>query len=230
MDSTIKIKGLPSGYQDLDEITGGWHKSDLIVIASHPDVGKTNIALDMVKNIAVDNKIPTAYFSMDFSNVQLVSNLIANYCNVKESKILNDGLQADEWKRIDEGMNVFMDAPLYVDDTQTPSIDEVSAKIKKLVQEQCVKIVFIDHLQLMEGQNCIQSLKALAKELTTPIIVLSQADNLNYIVQDADVVLLVNLSSKNELQRKIHIDVAKNTRGDIGEVTLTFDSYTIKER
>jgi replicative DNA helicase len=82
----------------------------------------------------------------------------------------------------------------------------------------------------MEGQNCIQSLKALAKELTTPIIVLSQADNLNYIVQDADVVLLVNLSSKNELQRKIRIDVAKNTRGDIGEVTLTFDSYTIKER
>ena len=65
-----------------------------------------------------------------------------------------------------------------------------------------MKIVFIDHLQLMEGQNCIQSLKALAKELTTPIIVLSQADNLNCIVQDADVVLLVNLSSKNELQEK----------------------------
>ena len=202
MDSTIKIKGLPSGYQDLDEITGGWHKSDLIVIASHPDVDRTSLALGMVKNIAVDNKIPTAYFSMDFSNVQLVSSLIANYCNVKESQILNDGLQADEWKRIDEAMNVLMDTPLYVDDTQNPSIDEVSSKIKKLEQKQGVKIAFIDYLQLMEGQNCIQSLKALAKELMIPIIVLSQADNLNCIVQDADVVLLVNLSSKNELQEK----------------------------
>jgi replicative DNA helicase len=215
MDSTIKIKGLPSGYQDLDEITGGWHKSDLIVIAGRPGMGKTSLALGMVKNIAVGNKIPTAYFSMDLSNVQLVNNLIANFCNVEESKILNDGLQADEWKRIDEGVNVLMDAPLYVDDTQNQSIDEVSTKIKKLVQEHGVKIAFIDSLQLMEGQNCIQSLKALAKELTTPIIVLSQAEGLP---QDADIVLSVNRKDEGTAL----ISIADNTQGNNGEVIVSF--------
>ena len=215
MDSTIKIKGLPSGYQDLDEITGGWHKSDLIVIASHPDVDRTSLALGMVKNIAVDNKIPTAYFSMDLSNVQLVNNLIANFCSVEESKILNDGLQADEWERIDEGVNVLMDAPLYVDDTQSQTIDEISTKIKKLVQEHDIKIVFIDFLQLMEGQNCIQSLKALAKELTIPIIVLSQAEGLP---QDADIVLSINRKDEGTTL----VSIADNTQGNNGEVIVSF--------
>jgi hypothetical protein len=108
-----------------------------------------------------------------------------------------------------------MDAPLYVDDTQNQSIDEVCAKIKKLVQEYGVKIAFIDPLQLMEGQNCIQSLKALAKELTTPIIVLSQAEGLP---QDADIVLSVNRKDEGTAL----ISIANNTQGNNGEVIVSF--------
>jgi len=178
--------GTPSGFHALDKLTSGWQKSDLIIIAARPAMGKTAFILSMAKNMAVDFKSPVAVFSLEMSNVQLVNRLIMNVCQLEGEKIKNGQLEKYEWEKFDKDINLLLDAPLYVDDTPSLSVFELRSKARRLVKEHNVQCLIIDYLQLMNASGMSfgsreqevsiisRSLKGLAKELDIPIIALSQ--------------------------------------------------------
>ena len=180
------LTGIPSGLDDLDAVTSGWQRSDLVIIAGRPAMGKTSYALSVAKNIAVDYRIPIAFFSLEMSNVQLVNRLISNVCEIPGNKILNGQLTEEEWARLDQNIRKLEGAPLYIDDTPGLSVFELRTKARRLVKEKNVQIIMIDYLQLMnatgmrfgstqeEVSTISRSLKGLAKELDIPILALSQ--------------------------------------------------------
>ena len=176
---TDGLSGLASGFHKLDKMTSGWQNSDLIIIAARPAMGKTAFVLSMAKNIAVNNKVPVALFSLEMSNVQLVNRLIVNVCEIPGEKIKSGQLAPYEWGQLDYKIKELYDAPLYVDDTPSLSVFELRTKARRLVREHDVKIIIIDYLQLMnasgmsfgsrqeEVSTISRSLKGLAKELNT---------------------------------------------------------------
>ncbi len=180
------LSGLSSGFKDLDEVTSGWQKSDLIIIAARPAMGKTAFVLSMCRNIAVNNRKPVAMFSLEMSNVQLVNRLITNVCEIKGDQIKSGKLAPYEWGQLDFKIKDLYKAPLYVDDTPSLSVFELRTKARRLVREYGVELIIIDYLQLMnasgmsyysrqeEVSTISRSLKGLAKELNIPIIALSQ--------------------------------------------------------
>ena len=180
------LSGLSSGFTDLDKITSGWQKSDLIIIAARPAMGKTALVLSMAKNMAVSFKTPVALFSLEMSNLQLVNRLISNTCELSGEKIKSGRLEPYEWDQLDYKVKDLYDAPLYVDDTPSLSVFELRTKARRLVRENNVQCIIIDYLQLMNASGMSygsreqevsmisRSLKGLAKELNIPIIALSQ--------------------------------------------------------
>lgn len=180
------ISGIPSGFTELDKITSGWQKSDLVIIAARPAMGKTAFVLSMAKNIAVDFNIPVAIFSLEMSNVQLVNRLIMNVCEIEGSKIRNGRLTKAEWDKLENNISVLQNAPIYVDDTPGLSVFELRSKARKLVKDKKIQIIIIDYLQLMNANGTnfgsreqevsiiSRTLKGLAKELDIPVIALSQ--------------------------------------------------------
>ncbi len=180
------MSGVPSGFTELDKITSGWQKSDLIIIAARPAMGKTAFVLSMAKNIAVNYNLPVALFSLEMSNVQLVNRLIMNACEIDGDKIRSGRFTPNEWKQLESRINILMGAPIYVDDTPSLSVFELRSKARKLVREKKVQCIIIDYLQLMNASGMSfgsreqevsiisRNLKALAKELDIPIIALSQ--------------------------------------------------------
>nr|MBP7472448.1 replicative DNA helicase [Prevotella sp.] len=184
--NTSGLTGVPSGYTGLDNITSGWQAADLVIIAGRPAMGKTSFALSIAKNVAVDNDIPVAFFSLEMSNVQLVNRLISNVCEISGHKIQSGQLDRSDWDRFDKRLRNLMGKPIYIDDTPGLSVFELRTKARRLVREHQVKLIMIDYLQLMnangmrfssrqeEVSTISRSLKGLAKELDIPIIALSQ--------------------------------------------------------
>lgn len=180
------LSGLKTGYRELDKMTSGWQNSDLIIIAARPAMGKTAFVLSMAKNMAVDYNIPTAIFTLEMSNVQLIKRLISNVASLEGEKIKSGRLSHDEEDRLNSRIRPVYGAPLFLDETPGLSITELRTKARRLVREKGVKLIMIDYLQLMnasgqkhgsreqEVSNISRSLKALAKELDIPIIALSQ--------------------------------------------------------
>lgn len=180
------MSGIPSGFHRLDKMTSGWQNSDLVILAARPAMGKTAFALSMAKNIAIDQEIPVAFFSLEMANVQLVNRLIANTCEIPSGKLKNGQLQQFEWAQLDLKLKDMYKKPMYVDDTPSLSVFELRTKARRLVREHGVKLIMIDYLQLMnasgmsfgsrqeEVSTISRSLKGLAKELNIPILALSQ--------------------------------------------------------
>jgi len=180
------ISGVATGFHSLDNITSGWQKSDFIIIAGRPSMGKTAFVLSMAKNMAVDYNISVAIFSLEMSNVQLANRLIMNVCSIDGDKIKNGKLSKEEWELLDKNIVPLLNAPIYIDDTPSLSVFELRSKARRLVKEHHIECLFIDYLQLMNasGMNFYsreqeislisRSLKGLAKELDIPIIALSQ--------------------------------------------------------
>lgn len=183
---TDGMSGISSGFHKLDKMTSGWQNSDLVILAARPAMGKTAFALSMAKNIAVDQQIPVALFSLEMSNVQLVNRLIVNTCEIKGEKIKSGQLEPYEWAQLDKKIKDLYGKPLYIDDTPSLSVFELRTKARRLVREHGVKLIMIDYLQLMnasgmsfgsrqeEVSTVSRSLKGLAKELNIPILALSQ--------------------------------------------------------
>lgn len=183
---TDGMSGIPSGFHALDKMTSGWQNSDLVILAARPAMGKTAFALSMAKNIAVDQKIPVAVFSLEMANVQLVNRLIVNVCEIKGETLKSGQLKPYEWNQLDYRIKQLTGAPLYLDDTPSLSVFELRTKARRLVREHGVKVIMIDYLQLMnasgmgfgsrqeEVSTISRSLKGLAKELNIPILALSQ--------------------------------------------------------
>ena len=183
---TDGMSGIPSGFHALDKITAGWQNSDLVILAARPAMGKTAFALSIAKNIAVDQRLPVAFFSLEMANVQLVNRLIVNVCEIKGETLKSGQLKPYEWGQLDVKIKQLYGAPLYLDDTPGLSVFELRTKARRLVREHGVKLIMIDYLQLMnasgmsfgsrqeEVSTISRSLKGLAKELNIPVIALSQ--------------------------------------------------------
>lgn len=180
------MSGLESGFHELDKITSGWQRSDLIIIAARPAMGKTAFVLSMAKNMAVNYNTPVAIFSLEMSNIQLVNRLICNTCELESDKIKSGRLDNREWDQLMARIKNLYSAPLYIDDTASLSIFELRTKARRLVREHNVQFIIIDYLQLMNASGMkfgsreqevsmiSRSLKQLAKELNIPIVALSQ--------------------------------------------------------
>ncbi len=180
------LTGVPSGYTAIDRITGGWQKSDLVVIAARPGMGKTAFILSMARNISVDLKRPVALFSLEMSGIQLVTRLISSESGLPAEKLRSGKLADYEWEQLHAKITPLISAPIYIDDTPSLSVFELRAKCRRLKEQYNIEMVMIDYIQLMTtgGDNrgnreqeiatISRSLKSLAKELNIPVIILSQ--------------------------------------------------------
>lgn len=184
---TQGITGVPCGFTELDRVTAGWQKSDLIIIAARPGMGKTAFVLSLTANAAIKFNIPVAFFSLEMSSIQLVNRLISAQTEISSENIKKGQLADYQWEQLNNKIVPLTNAPIYIDDTPALSIFELRAKCRRLVAEKKVQLIIIDYMQLMvagtdnrsgnreqEISTISRSLKAIAKELEVPIICLSQ--------------------------------------------------------
>jgi len=185
-----KLRGLPTGFPDLDNILAGLQKSDLIILAARPSVGKTSLALDIARQAAIKSKEGVGLFSLEMSKEQLVDRLLCSQSHVNLWKMrtgkLSDREEDNDFTRIGEAMGQLSEAPIYIDDSPISSIMEIRTKSRRLQMEKGLGLIVIDYLQLMEGRgrygdNRVQEvaeisrgLKAIARELNIPVLALSQ--------------------------------------------------------
>ena len=181
------LSGVPSGFTKLDRVTSGWQKSDLVIIAARPGMGKTAFALSMARNIAINHDKAIGFFSLEMSSEQLVSRLIASEAELSASKLRRGDLKDYEMVQLHEKIKQLSDAQIYIDDTPALTVFELRAKARRLVKNHNVEIIIIDYLQLMsaggnagnreqEISTISRSLKGIAKELKIPVIALSQVN------------------------------------------------------
>lgn len=178
------LTGVPSGWTDLDRMTGGWQPSDLIVIGARPAMGKTSFVLSLARNAAVEFKKPVAVFSLEMASVQLVKRLISSECDIAGEKLRSGKLSEADYQTINIKIGPLCEAPIMIDDTPALSIFEMRAKCRRLKAQHDIQLVIVDYLQLMtssdgfnreqEISNISRSLKSMAKELNVPVIALSQ--------------------------------------------------------
>ncbi len=185
---TGKLRGLPTGFVDLDNILAGLQKSNLIVLASRPSVGKSALACDFARYAAVKEKVPVGMFSLEMSKEEIVDRLLCAEAEVDLWKMRTGKLsmsgEDDEFPRIGHAMGVLSEAPIYIDDSATASVMEIRTKARRLAAEHKVGLLIVDYLQLMEGvrrENRVQevseisrALKSIAKELGIPVLAISQ--------------------------------------------------------
>ncbi|MDD4144886.1 MAG: replicative DNA helicase [Prolixibacteraceae bacterium] len=180
------LSGVPSGFTAIDRITSGWQKTDLVIIAGRPSMGKTAFVLTMARNMAVEHNRSVAVFSLEMSSIQLVNRLIAAETELGSEKLKTGRLENYEWEHLNRKISALEKAPIFIDDTPALSIFELKAKCRRLKMQHDIQIVIVDYLQLMtsgsegrgsreqEVSNISRSLKAIAKELDIPILALSQ--------------------------------------------------------
>lgn len=181
-----ELSGVQSGFTSLDRITGGWQRSDLIILAARPGTGKTAFVVTMARNAAVEFKKPVAIFSLEMTSNQLVSRFISGETELPAEKLRKGELREHEYQQLNSKISRLVDAPIYIDDTPALSIFEFRAKARRLKAQHQISMIIVDYLQLMvSGQEgkfsreqevsmISRSLKAIAKELDVPIIALSQ--------------------------------------------------------
>jgi replicative DNA helicase len=182
-------RGIPTGYNDLDKILSGLQKSDLVILAARPSLGKTTLALDIVRNIAVKSKVPVGVFSLEMSKEQLVDRFLASEAEVDLWKMrtgkLSDREEDDDFPRIGRAMGILSEAPIFIDDSPNANVMEIRTKARRLKMEHNLGFLVVDYLQLMDGggrsENRVQeiseisrSLKQIARELDIPVLALSQ--------------------------------------------------------
>ena len=184
--NTSAFNGVPSGFMAIDRVTLGWQPSDLIIIAARPSMGKTAFVLSMARNMAIDHEAPVAFFSLEMSAVQLMMRLIVAETGLSGTDIKSGRLTPEQWRHLESATKPLGTAPLYIDDTPALSVFEFRSKARRLKIHHDIKIIVIDYLQLMTGNQdskgnreqevafISRTLKAIAKELDIPIIALSQ--------------------------------------------------------
>jgi replicative DNA helicase len=254
--SSGKLRGLPTGFIELDKKLGGLQKSDLIILAARPSMGKTSLALDIMRYVAVHTNTPTGIFSLEMSKDQLVDKLLAAESNVDFWKIRTGQLNEKDFEALGDAMGVLSDAPIFIDDTAGGNIMEIRTKARRLQSEHKLGLIIVDYLQLMAGRNqenrvqevseISRSLKILARELSVPVLALSQLSRgvenrpdkvpqlsdlreSGSIEQDADVVMFIyredmykgKESSKPNIA-ELHIK--KHRNGPTGQVDIYFDA------
>ncbi|MCX6722050.1 MAG: replicative DNA helicase [Candidatus Staskawiczbacteria bacterium] len=231
-----KMRGVPTGFTDLDKKLGGLQKSDLIILAARPSMGKTSLALDIARNVAVLENKPVGLFSLEMSKDQLADRLLAGLANINLWNLRNGRLVQDDYSRLQHAMGSLSESPLYIDDAGSVNILQIRAMARRLQANKGLSLIVIDYLQLMEPMNRFASpvqqvtensraLKMLAKELNIPVLVLSQLSRAveqrtpsipklsdlresGAIEQDADVVLMIYREDKYS-ENSLNPNIAK---------------------
>jgi replicative DNA helicase len=248
------ITGLPTGYDDLDRMTAGFQKGDLVIIAGRPSMGKTSLAMNVAEHAAISTGVPVAIFSMEMSAEQLSFRMISSLGRVNQAHLRTGNFSDEDWHRINAAVSLMSDAKIFIDDTPALNPTEVRARSRRLRREHGLGLIVLDYLQLMqvpgtaenratEISQISRSLKALAKELSVPIIALSQLNRSveqrndkrpvmsdlresGAIEQDADLIAFIyrdEVYNKETMRKGIaDIIIAKQRNGPIGEVPLTF--------
>ncbi len=256
------LRGIPTGFDDLDTLLAGLQKSDLIVLAARPSLGKTSLALDIARHVATEARIPVGIFSLEMSKESLVDRLIASEARVDLWKLRTGRLsfegETSDFIRIRDALARLSEAPMYIDDAASPNVMQMRTMSRRLQAEHGLGLLIVDYLQLMQGrstENRVQEigeitrgLKSLAKELSIPIIAISQLSRApehrpdqrprlsdlresGNIEQDADVVLFIYREDrvKKETERRNIADIliAKHRNGPIGSVELYFNENQV---
>lgn len=220
------MRGVPTGFPDMDKLLSGLQSSDLIILAARPSLGKTTFALDIARSVAVDANIPVGIFSLEMSTQQITDRLIASTAEVDLWKLRTGKLNpnSDDFARIQTALDKLSKAPIFIDDAASNSIMEMRAMARRLKAEHGLGLIIVDYLQLMEGRGKVESrvqevsefsrsLKALAKELDVPVLALSQLSRMveqrhppiprlsdlresGSIEQDADIVMFIYREDK----------------------------------
>ena len=253
--SKSTVTGLPTGFIDLDYRTSGFQPSDFILIAARPSMGKTAFVLNVVEHVAVKKGLPCMVFSLEMSKEQLVNRMLSMESNVDSQKLRTGTLTDSDWDAVVEGIGTIGSSKLIIDDTPGISIAEMRSKCRKYKLEHDLKLIIIDYLQLMSGSgkgsdsrqqeisDISRSLKALARELSVPVIALSQLSRAveqrpdhrpmlsdlresGAIEQDADVVMFIYrddyYNHDSEMKGISEIIIAKQRNGPIGTVNLVW--------
>jgi replicative DNA helicase len=252
------ITGVPTGFADLDEKTAGFQKSDLIIVAARPSVGKTSFALNIAEHAAVKERKSVGVFSLEMSKEQLVVRLLSSVANIDSHRLRTGFLEELDFARIAPAMNSLSEAPMYIDDTPNISAMELRTKARRLQAEAGLDLIIVDYLQLMQATttnrdaNRVQEvseisrgLKALARELSVPVIALSQLSRQpemreskeprlsdlresGAIEQDADLVMFLWRDKERSAEDQdadgevINLKLAKHRNGPTGEIQLWF--------
>ena len=249
------ITGLATGYPDLDKMTSGLQKGDLIIVAGRPSMGKTTFSMNIAEYAAVSTKSPVAVFSMEMPAEQLTMRMLSSMGRVDQGRLRTGKLTDDDWPRIAQAVKMFSEVPMFIDDSAALSPTEVRARARRLAREHGqLGLIVLDYLQLMQGSGksdnraaeiseISRSLKALAKELEVPVIVLSQLNRSleqrpnkrpvmsdlresGAIEQDADVIIFIyrdEVYNPETTDKGIaEIIIAKQRNGPIGTTRLTF--------
>lgn len=183
------VTGVPTGFTRLDNLISGLQKSELIILAARPSMGKTALALNIARNAAVDANVPVAIFSLEMSKEQLSMRLLCSEARIDSSRLRGGFFSMEDWRKLTDAAGVLSDTSIFIDDTPDISSMEIRAKARRLKMEKDIGIVIIDYLQLMKGRMSAErrdleiseisrSLKALAKELDVPVMALSQLNRM----------------------------------------------------
>lgn len=238
------VTGVPSAFTEVDNYTGGFQKSDLIIVAGRPSQGKTAFVLSVARNASIIHDVPVGFFSLEMSSQQLVLRLICAEARVDAHSVRTGRLPEDEWRKLSTSVGKLYKAKIFIDDTPALSVLEIRAKARRLKAEHNVGMIVVDYLQLMQGPKNAQSreqeistisrsLKALAKEINIPVVALSQLNRAveargdkrpvladlresGAIEQDADVVLFVH---RPEMYNIMNDDNNESTEG-IAEIII----------
>ena len=255
-DNPSEITGIPTGYHDLDNRTSGLQPGDLLIVAGRPSMGKTSFALNMAEHVAIEVGLPVAVFSMEMGGSQLAMRMLSSVGKLDAHRVRTGRLNDDEWARLSFALGKMHEAPLYIDETPALNPIDLRARARRLYR-QCGKLglIVIDYLQLMSAANgggenrateiseISRSLKGLAKELSVPVIALSQLNRSleqrpnkrpvmsdlresGAIEQDADVIMFIY---RDEVYHPdtpdkgtAEIIIGKQRNGPIGTVRLAF--------
>jgi replicative DNA helicase len=248
------ITGVSTGFADLDRVTSGFQPADLIIIAGRPSMGKTAFALGVAQNAALNNKTAVAVFSLEMAKEQLVMRMLCSEARIDGSRLRGGMLKDTDWPKLARAAGQLAEAPIYIDDTGSISILEMRAKARRLQSEHGLGLIVVDYLQLMRGRSGIEGrereiseisrgLKALAKELSVPVVALSQLNRSlenrqdkrpmlsdlresGAIEQDADVIAFVYrdeyYNKESEHKGLAELIIGKQRNGPTDTVTLKF--------
>lgn len=246
------ITGLRSGFDDLDRTTSGFQRSDLIIVAARPSVGKTAFALNIAQNVGIRSKAAVAIFSLEMGAVQLFGRMIAAEGNIDASRMRTGNLLPEDWEKVTMAIGAITEAPIHIDDSPVITVNDIRAKCRQLKKERGLGLIIIDYLQLIKGRGAnrqeevshiSRTLKQIARELDVPVIALSQLSRgveqrqdkrpmmsdlreSGSIEQDADIVAFLYrddyYDKESEKKNIIEIIIAKQRNGPVGTIELAF--------
>ena len=251
------LRGVKSGFTDLDNILSGFQDSNLIILAARPGQGKTAMVVNIAQNIAVNDKKPVGIFSLEMSQEELVDRLLIGQADVDAWRLKTGRLSETDFAKLSEAMGVLADAPIFIDDTPGISVSQIRTKARKLQMEHDLAILIVDYLQLvdpgkrydnrvMEVSIVSQALKNLARELKIPLLAVSQLSRAvehrgerrpqladlresGAIEQDSDVVMfLYRPDSEISSIMQTKVLIAKHRNGPMGEIELLFRGDRIR--